>query len=83
VPVSVEYPLGVKTEWRRYASEVYCDIVEDENSIIGLKPVNMKPIVYPLKDDGPCNILKRFPDSSITPEPFLEGKLIFNYNEQL
>lgn len=83
MPVSVEYPLGVKTEWRRYASEVYCDIVEDENSIIGLKPVNMKPIVYPLKDDGPCNILKCFPDSSITPEPFLEGKLFFNYNERL
>ena len=79
VPVSDAYPLGVKTEWRRYASEVYCDIVEDEgNSTIGLKPVNMKTIVYPLQEDGPCHILKSLPDSSITPEPFLEGEFVSN-----
>lgn len=75
VPRSSKYRDGVKITHCEYSSPVYCKITGDtsEGSILGLKPVNVESVDYPLEEDPPINILQTLPSGYLQPEGFLEG----------
>jgi len=76
VPISVNFPLGVKTTYRAFCQDEVWEIIKDSEKRVGFSGRVCKVQWFP-EEDKERNIpegfylLQRFPDSEIKPEAFI------------
>ncbi len=75
IPISDDFPLGVKTTYRAYAAENVIEIVEDLKVDVKLRAVNVRVNTYPTAESngtkvGGMYVLQEYPTSKNLPFAF-------------
>ena len=75
VPVTPDYPLGVKCQYRAYGqSKVYEIVFDSDNSNeLGARAQQVIVHTYPSEHEKPLHILVKNPTGKPIPEPFVQG----------